>query len=145
MATKDYSPRAAAIADELIARSDGVLGPKDRDPVRVVLRIAFEVNDFLGGDRNQAESREWNQDTVFSGCDSIQRARSVWRELGCFDGLSLPGPGADTFPGDLAEVHKQLDDALRLIQNESVPLGARLRAVNRIARLQIIFLGATLW
>jgi hypothetical protein len=140
----DYSLQAAAIADDLIGRSDDVLGPEDRDSLRTIIRIAFEVQAFLASPR-AAEAREWTQETVCAGCESALLVRNAWRVLGQFDGLSLPGPGADSFPTDLQALGDQLDETLRLVSDDAIPLGTRLRALNRATRLQIVFLGATLW
>jgi hypothetical protein len=145
VSTTDHSVRAAAIVDDLIARSDGDLGPEDRDSLRVIIGIAFEVQDFLASSRDNAEARDWTQDTVFSGCDSIFLARSSWHILGRAGAFAEPVPGADTFPSDMNDLAGRLDDALRLLQDESLAWPARVLAVNRIARLQLVFLGATLW
>ncbi len=145
MNVPDFSVRAATVADDLIGRSEDVLGPEDRDPLRTVIRIAFEVQALLASPNIDEKAREWTQETVCAGCESFVLARNVWRLLGQFEGLSLPGPGADTFPANLKALSEQLDEALRTIEDESLPLGGRLRAVNRAARLQVVFLGATLW
>jgi len=141
----DYSVRAAAIVDDLIARSDGDLGPEDRDPLRGIIRIAFKVQDFLASSRDIAEARDWIQDTVFSGCDSIFLARNSWHILGRAGVFAEPVPEADTFPSDVSDLAGRLDDALRLLQEESLAWPARILAVNRMARLQLVLLGATLW
>jgi hypothetical protein len=145
MSLPDYSGRAATITDDLIGRSEESLGPEDRDSLRTVIRIAFEVHALLESPNADEKAREWTQETVCSGCDSIVLARNVWRLLGQFEDLSLPGPGPDTFPGNLQMLSEQLGEALGAVENESLPLGRRLRAVNRVARLQLVFLGATLW
>jgi hypothetical protein len=141
----DHSLRAAMLADELIGRGEDVLGPEDRDPLRTVIRIAFEVQELLASPSADEKAREWTQETVCSGCESVLLVRNVWRILGQFDGLSLPGPGADTFPANLQVLSTQLDEVLCTVVDESKPLGVRLRALNRAARLQLLFLGATLW
>jgi hypothetical protein len=145
MRQADYSPRAATITDELIRLSEGSLAPEDRDPVRTVIRIAFEMQALLTSKPDDLKAREWTQETVCAGCESSLRARDAWRELGQFDGLSLPGAGLDTFPMDMSDLREQLNIALRAVEDGAAPLGARLRAVNRCARLQLLFLGATLW
>jgi len=145
MKTTDFSLRAATIADDLIARSEAVLGREDRDSLRTVIRIAFEVQALLAVPMVDERALEWTQETVCSGCESVLLARNVWRLLGQFDGLSLPGPGPDGFPANLHVLREQLDEALYTVSDASMPLGRRLRAVNRAARLQIVFLGATLW
>jgi hypothetical protein len=145
MTAPDFSIRAATIADDMIRRSEDVLGPEDRDPLRTVIRIAFEVQALLASPNIDEKAREWTQETVCAGCESVLLARNVWRLLGQFEGLALPGPGADTFPTNSKALSEQLDDALRSVEDESLPLGVRLRAVNRAARLQVVFLGATLW
>jgi hypothetical protein len=141
----DFSLRAATVADRLIGLSEDVLGPEDRDPLRTVIRIAFEVQALLASSNVDEAAREWTQETVCAGCESALLARNVWRLLGQFEGLALPGPGADTFPANSKALSELLDEALRAIEDESRPLGVRLRAVNRAARLQVLFLGATLW
>jgi hypothetical protein len=145
MNVPDFSLRAATVADGLIGQSDDVLGPEDRDPLRTVIRIAFEVQSLLASPSIDETAREWTQETVCAGCESVLLARNVWRLVGQFEGVALPGPGADTFPANVKALSEQLDEALRTVEDESLPLGVRLRAVNRAARLQVVFLGATLW
>jgi hypothetical protein len=55
------------------------------------------------------------------------------------------GPGPDTFPADLDDVHRRLADGLRSVQDRSLPIATRIGAVQLIARLQVLLLGATLW
>ncbi len=141
----DYSQRAATLADDLIGRSQDVLGPEERDPLRTVLRIAFKVQASLAPPKGAAKTREWTQETVCAGCEFALLARNAWRAADQLDGLSSALPGEDSFPANLHVLREQLDEALRMVSDESMPLGARLRAVNRAARLQIVFLGATLW
>jgi hypothetical protein len=141
----EYHTRAARIADDLIDLSDKEIGPPDRESLRTILRIAFELQLFLASMPGSEEEMEWTQDTVFSGCDSIHLACVTWRRLHRVQELSLPGAGPDTFPLDLTDLRRQLDDALQTAQDKSQPLFTRLRAINRTARLQLLFLGATLW
>jgi hypothetical protein len=145
MGTTDYSAKAAAIVDDIIGRSDSDLGPEDRDPLRVVMRIAFEVQEFLHSRPEDADALDWTQDTVFSGCDSIFLARNIWHRLGCAGAFAAPAAGATSFPPDLNNLRQQLDEALRSVQADSLPWTARILAVNHLARLQLVFLGATLW
>lgn len=141
----DHSQRAATITDDLIERSQDVLGPEDRDPLRTVLQIAFEVQASLSPRTGAEKTREWTQETVCAGCEFALLARIAWRAADQVDGLSSALPEEDCFPANLHVLREQLDEALRTVSGESMPLGARLRAVNRVARLQILFLGATLW
>jgi hypothetical protein len=145
MDTPDFTVQAAEIASDLIARSDEILGLQDYDALRTVLRIGFDVGALLASDANDDRAREWAQDTVCAGCEFALLSRNVWQLLGQFDELPTPGPGPDTFPEDLHDLARQLDAVLKKVQDQAAPLSARLRAVNRIARLQLIFLGATLW
>ena len=110
-----------------------------------MIRIALEVQALLASPNLEGKDRKWTQETVCAGCESVLLARNAWRLLGQFEGLSVPGPGADSFPTNLKALSEQLDEALRAVEEESLPLGVRLRAVNRAARLQVVFLGATLW
>lgn len=141
----DYSQRAATVADDLISHTQDVLGPEDRDPLRTVIRIAFEVRASLAPSAGAEETREWTQETVCAGWEFALLARNVWRAADQPDGLSSALPGEDSFPADLNGLRERLDEALRTLEDESLPLGVRLRAVNRAARLQVVFLGATLW
>jgi hypothetical protein len=173
--------RAAAIAGDLIAGSGGAGGPQEQDALRALLRIGFELEAFLGsaGDR---DALEWMHDTLFSGLESINVLRPVWRTVsflndpelaGAFPidpsvvredlakawravqqkegAVSIPGylrdsgPGPDTFPIDRADVHRQLVAALHAVEDRALPIEARFEAVHIIARLQLLFLGATLW
>jgi hypothetical protein len=143
MRTADYSVRAAAIVDDLIGRSDGDLGPEDRDSLRAIIRIAFEVQEFLATKPNDADALDWTQDTVLSGCDSIHLARGTWSFVRRLEGSVQPIP--KTFPADLNDLALRLDEALRSVQDESLPWSERILAVKLAARLQLVFLGATLW
>jgi hypothetical protein len=137
MTHADHTNRAANIAGELIESSGGELGPEDRDCLRTIVRIAFEVQECLARDPDDPEARDWNQDTVLSGCDMVHLARRTWSRLG-------PSPG-DTFPDDLRDLHRRLDEALSALQEQGLPFQRRVLALNQLARLQLIFLGATLW
>jgi hypothetical protein len=145
MRGNDYSVQAAAIIDDVIGRSDGDLGPEDRDPLRTTIRIAFELQEFLASKPNDADALDWTQDTVFSGCDSIHLARNTWRLLGRVGAFVAPAPGSNTHPTDLNDLRQQLDEALHSLQDVTSPWPERIHAVNRVARLQLLFLGATLW
>jgi hypothetical protein len=145
MITTDHSAKAAAIVDDIIGRSGGDLGPEDRDPLRVIIRIAFEVQQFLASKVNDADALDWTQDTIFSGCDSMFLARNVWHVLGRAGAFGASAPGPHIFPVDLDDVRQQLDEALRSVQADSLPWAERILAVNHLARLQLVFLAATLW
>jgi hypothetical protein len=145
MRTTDYSVEAAAIIDDIIGRSDGDLGPEDRDPLRTAIRIAFELQEFLTSHPDDADVLDWTQDTILSGCDSIHLARSTWQSLGLAGAFVSPAPGPHSFPTDLNDLGQQLDEALHSLQDVTSPWPERIHAVNRIARLQLLFLGATLW
>jgi hypothetical protein len=152
MNTADYSGKAAAIVDDIIRRSDGDLGPEDRDPFRVIVRIAFEVQEFLATKSSDVDALDWTQDTVLSGCDSIHLARSAWSLLRLAGALDEDGKSRPsktnvqpyTFPADLNDIRERLDDALRSVQDDSLSWTERVRAVSQAARLQLVFLGATL-
>ena len=145
MSTTNYSAIAAAIVDDIIARSASDLGPEDHDPLRVVVRVGFEVQEFLASKRNDADALDWTQDTIFSGCDSIHLSRGTWRILGRAVAFVVPAPGSNTFPADLNDLRRQLDEALRSVQDNSLRWPERMLALNRVARLQLVCLGATLW
>ena len=49
-----------------------------------------------------------------------------------------------TFPADLNDIRERLDEALRSVQDDSLSWTERVRAVSQTARLQLVFLGATL-
>ena len=147
MNTADYSGKAAAIVDDIIGRSDGDLGPEDRDPFRVIVRIAFEVQEFLATKSSDVDALDWTQDTILSGCDSIHLARSAWsllRLAGAFGRGRQNRCPSYTFPADLNDIRERLDEALRSVQDDSLSWTERVRAVSQTARLQLVFLGATL-
>ena len=144
MSTTDYSVVAATIVDDIIGRSDGDLGPEDRDPLRVIIRIAFEVQEFLATKPDDVDALAWTQDTVLSGCDSIHLARSTWSLLRRADSFVGAAPELGTFPADLNDVRRRLDVALQSVQDATLPWTERVLAVNRVARIQLMFLGATL-
>ncbi len=145
MRTTDYSVQAAAIIDDIIGRTGGELGPEDRGPLRTAIRIAFEVQEFLASEPYDADVLDWTQDTILSGCDSIHLARSTWQSLGLAGAFVSPAPGPNTFPTDLKDLRQQLDEALHSLQDDASPWPERIHAINRIARLQLLLLGATLW
>ena len=146
MKTTDHSAKAAAIIDDVMGRSDGDLGPEDRDPLLTTIRIAFEVQDFLASEVDDADALDWTQDTIFSGCDSIHLARGTWQFLGRAGAFGAPAPQeANTFPSDLNDLRQRLDEALRSVQDGTVPWPDRLLAIKRVARLELLLLGATLW
>jgi hypothetical protein len=59
MTSIDFSIKAVAIVDDIIGQSDGDLGPEDRDPLRVVIRIAFDVQGFLDSKPHDADALDW--------------------------------------------------------------------------------------
>jgi hypothetical protein len=144
MRTTDYSVAAAAIMDDIIVLSDGGLGPEDRDPLRTIIRIAFELQDFLCTKPNDADALEWTRDTVFSGCDSIHLACSTWSVVRRTGALTATAPEPYTFPTDLSDLARRLSEALRSVQDGSASWAERILAVNRAACLHLFFLGATL-
>jgi hypothetical protein len=153
MSRRDHSAKAASIVDDLIARADGIVPLELRDPLRTVIRIAFEVLELLDSTvlelleapTTKQNALDWTHETICAGCESVLLARDAWRLLGQLDGMSFPGPGEHTLPTDVRDLHIQLETALRTLQDDSLPITARLRAVNRAARLQLVFLGSTLW
>jgi hypothetical protein len=149
----NFGAEADSIVDDLMARGDDALQPEVRGPLGIVIRIGFEVLELLNSTMlelfevttTKENALDWTHETICAGCESILLARDSWRLLGQFENMSPPGPGAQTFPKDLRDLHVQLETALRTVQDKSLPITARLRAVNRIARLQLVFLGSTLW
>lgn len=136
-----------------MARGDDALQAEVRDALRTVIRIGFEVLELLDSTvlelleatTTKQNALDWVHETVCAGCESILLARDSWRLLGQFENMSSPGAGAPTLPKDVRDLHVQLETALRTVQDDSLPITARLRAVNRVARLQLVFFGSTLW
>jgi hypothetical protein len=153
MNRRDFGSKVASIVDDLITRGGDGLQPEVRGPLGTVIRIGFEVLELLDSTMlellevatTKESALDWTHETICAGCESILLARDSWRLLGQFEAMSPPGPGAHTLPKDLRDLHVQLDAALQTVQNSSLPITARLRAVNRVARLELVFLGSTLW
>jgi hypothetical protein len=104
MRRTDHSRLAAAIADDMVADSGELLDSHDRDSLRGVLRIAFEVSTFLASVPRDQEGWQWMRDTLFSGLESIDGLRATWQLVLVVHDDEL----AKAFPSDPATVRDDL-------------------------------------
>lgn len=133
-----HGNRASALALQVIDASGGILGPEDRESLRAVLRISFEVQDFLLAKEADAEALDWMQGTILSGVDSIGLLRMPLR--GNESSASAP-----IWIKSFDELRTRFFDALRAIDDPSLSIESRIDALQVVCRLQLVLLGATLW